>query len=341
MQSIESLVDTHKPTAATVTSSVLTGILANPTSQGLSQYKAAIERAMRYEKCSMLHGDERLACVLVAAMCSLGALISESVPGRISMELDPRLAYDTDGLVKRAKATCEQFQSMGVSTDRLLIRLPGTWEGIQAAKSLEQEGIATHVILVYSFVQAVAAAQAGCSVIQPNVGHIRDWFSKNPGAIRDPRGPRQDSGGLFQDTDNPAIKMVEKIYNYCKQQHPDVKIMAAGVRSKQEALELAGVDYIVLSPRVLDALSQTPTLQGYNDGLRVADEQEGVHTQLCPANAKEARFTPEETAPVTKQLFQEGLGQVGMELLDTGVQRLVDDITRLETSLREYAVGSE
>ena len=36
-------------------------------------------------------------------------------------------------------------------------------------------------------VQGVAAAQAGVSVIQPNVGRVRDWYNKYPGVIRDPK----------------------------------------------------------------------------------------------------------------------------------------------------------
>ena len=38
--------------------------------------------------------------------------------------------------------------------------------------------------LFCSFVQAQAAAQAGVSVIQPNVGRIMDWYKKHPGYIK-------------------------------------------------------------------------------------------------------------------------------------------------------------
>ena len=40
-------------------------------------------------------------------------------------------------------------------------------------------------LLLSSFVQAVAAAQAGASVIQPNIGRLGDWYRSNPGVIRD------------------------------------------------------------------------------------------------------------------------------------------------------------
>ena len=53
---------------------------------------------------------------------------------------------------------------------------------------------------VRSFVQAAAAAQAGASVIQPNVGRIGDYFTKNPGAIRDPKVPHPASTCLASKT---------------------------------------------------------------------------------------------------------------------------------------------
>lgn len=56
------------------------------------------------------------------------------------------------------------------------------------------------LVCVHSFVQAAAAAQAGVSVIQPNVGRIGDYYIKNPGAIRDHkvRAGLQGSGPLFR-----------------------------------------------------------------------------------------------------------------------------------------------
>ncbi len=48
-----------------------------------------------------------------------------------------------------------------------------------------------------SFVQATAAAQAGVSVIQPNIGRVDDWFHKYPGVIRDPKVAAHNSPGRF------------------------------------------------------------------------------------------------------------------------------------------------
>lgn len=52
-------------------------------------------------------------------------------------------------MLSRAHALIENYKGNGVSSDRILIRLPATWQGIQAAKQLESEGIAAHVTLIY------------------------------------------------------------------------------------------------------------------------------------------------------------------------------------------------
>ena len=88
----------------------------------------------------------------------------------------------------------QMYEELGVTADRVILRIPATWNGIQASARLEAEGHATHLILVYSVVQGLAAAQAGCSVVQPNVGRIADWYTKHPNFIKDPSGPREDSG---------------------------------------------------------------------------------------------------------------------------------------------------
>ena len=64
-------------------------------------------------------------------------------------QVDPRLAHDTGMVVERARQIVASYSDMKVPMDRILIRLPATWAAIQAAKQLELDGIATHVVLVY------------------------------------------------------------------------------------------------------------------------------------------------------------------------------------------------
>lgn len=66
-----------------------------------------------------------------------------------------------------------------------------------------------------------------------------------------------------------------------------------------------------------------------------------MEAKLSKERAAGAEFAPEETSKVTKQLFQEGLGQAGLELLEEGIKGLVDDINRLEPFFKKLAVGME
>lgn len=269
----------------------------------------------------------------------------ETVSGRVSTEVDPRLAHDTAALVARANQLVSLYTDLGVQRNRILLRMPATWEAIQAAKQLESEGLACHLVGVFSFVQAVAAAQAGASVVQVNVGRLADWYDRHPGVIRDPHGPREAAAmaaaGYGSAQPNPGVLLLEKVYAYCGQFHPKTKLMASGIRTKAEALALAGVDYLVVGPRVLEALQSSATLEGYNDGLHASQESGLVRARLTPAFAGAYELSPVETGSVDKATFDDQLGLPGMELLGECVQRVVDDANRLEPIFLNQAGGQE
>lgn len=326
MKEIDSLED---PKAATVSSAVLNGLLQAPAT--LIEFKQAVERAVSYDKCAVFTDvmDKR-ACQFDKALANVGALFAKQVEGRISTEVDPRVANDTGAIVARAKNLMQLYSELGVAGDKVIIRIPATWAGIQAARALEAEGIATHLILVNSFVQGLAAAQAGVSVVQPNVGRIADWYARHPGVIRDPTGPREDSG--YKSSINPGLTLATELYNLCKQKYPKTLVMAAGLRNKQDALALAGCDYLVVSPKVLLELNNTATLEGYNDGLMAggAGDDGSMKAVLTPQAARAAEFPAGALEAVTQQRFEEQLGSPGKELLDQALQFLLDDAARLD-----------
>lgn len=109
-----------------------------------------------------------------------------------------------------------------------------------------------------------------------------------------------------------------------------------------DALALAGVDYLVLNERIIDSLDKATTLQGYNDGFRADenDDQSGVPQQLSSDSAQDVEFSSSETVEVTRQLFEEGLGMAGLELLDKGIKNLVEDVNRLEPIFQNLAIDS-
>lgn len=109
------------------------------------------------------------------ALVNVGALFLEKVSGLVSTEVDPKCARDEAALIARGRGLIALYAEMGVPKERVILRIPATWQGIQAAHALEAEGIATQVVLVYCFAQGAAAAQAGASLVQPNVGRLLDW----------------------------------------------------------------------------------------------------------------------------------------------------------------------
>lgn len=151
---------------------------------GDARYEAMVEEAVTYAKRKTCSEDgcdvpeETLNLAIDRLAVNLGKELINLVPGRVSTEVDIRLSYDTEKSVERARSIIAMYEEAGISKDRILIKLAGTWEGIQAAKVLEKEGIQCNITLVFSFLQAAAAAQAGAYLISPFPGRILDWHKK-------------------------------------------------------------------------------------------------------------------------------------------------------------------
>ncbi|KAJ3431380.1 transaldolase [Anaeramoeba flamelloides] len=180
---------------------------------------------------------------------TFGKAILELLPknGRVSTELDPRLSFDTEGSILRARKLIALYEKAGVPRDRVLIKIASTWEGIQAAKILETEGIHCNLTLLFSFGQAVACADAKVTLISPFVGRIRDWHLKfnNPDKIED-----------FEPSQDPGVISVASIYNYYKKFGIKTEIMGASFRNIGEITELVGCDLLTIAPRLLKELKQ-------------------------------------------------------------------------------------
>ncbi|WIA08686.1 hypothetical protein OEZ85_008111 [Tetradesmus obliquus] len=327
-----------QPKAATVSSLLLSWILSNEQ-LGMKPYQNAIAASLNYDKCLAQKGDARLSCQLDKALTNVGSLLANQVEGRICTEIDPRLAKDKDGMLARARSLLALYREVGVAPDKLILRVPATWAGIQAAAELEKQGVATQAFHIYSFVQGVAAAQAGISVVQPNVGRTRDWYNKHPGVIRDPHGPREDSGASSGvDT---GVRLASQLYGYIKKYHPKTQLMASGLRTADDALALAGCDYLVLTAKVMGDLEATPTLQGYNSGLSAASasEEDGIERMLSPAAAAASDLA--NMGAISEAQFNEMLGPCGSELLAQGLAGLVRDVETVLPYFKAMATGNE
>lgn len=185
---------------------------------------------------------------LVAEACdhfsvALGAEIIKLVPGRVSTEVDARLSFDRQATLNKARNLIERYERNGVTRDRVLIKIASTWEGIQAARELEQEGIQCNLTLLFSFAQAQACADAGVFLISPFVGRIYDWY-------------KQRDGRDFQGNDDPGVQSVARIYRYYKQHMYDTVVMGASFRNIGQIEALTGCDRLTISPALLTQLAE-------------------------------------------------------------------------------------
>ncbi|MDZ5078005.1 transaldolase [Nesterenkonia sp. HG001] len=85
--------------------------------------------------------DVRQACDVFSGVYER----TDGVDGRVSIEVDPRLARDTEGTIAQAKQLWE-----AVDRENVLIKIPATVEGIEAIAAVLAEGISVNVTLVFS-----------------------------------------------------------------------------------------------------------------------------------------------------------------------------------------------
>ena len=222
-----------------------------------------------------------------------GREILAIIPGRVSTEVDARLSFDTNATLTRAERIIELYQAEGVATERVLIKIAATWEGIQAAAKLEQRGIHTNLTLLFSFAQAVACGQARVQLISPFVGRIYDWYKKSAGAGWDEAA----NAGA----NDPGVKSVRQIYNHYKHFGIATEVMGASFRNVGQITALAGCDLLTISPELLAQLAATEAPLP-----RALDAAAARALALEPVNHDEAgfRYALNEDAMATEKLAE-------------------------------------
>jgi transaldolase len=175
-----------------------------------------------------------------------GLEILKVVPGRVSTEVDARLSFDTAATLERARRIMGLYEAAGIPRSRVLIKVAATWEGIQAARVLESEGIHCNLTLLFAFAQARACADAGVRLISPFVGRIMDWHKKAAG----PQWDEAANAGV----NDPGVQSVARIWRYYKQHGIRTEVMGASFRNVGQVLALAGCDLLTISPDLLAQL---------------------------------------------------------------------------------------
>ncbi|WP_223593648.1 transaldolase [Pseudomonas sp. A-R-19] len=233
---------------------------------------------------------------------AVGQEILKVIPGRISTEVDARLSFDTDAMLKRAHRLIELYDKAGIGRERVLIKIASTWEGIRAAEILEKEGIQTNLTLLFSFAQAAACAEAGAFLISPFVGRIYDWYKKA-------------NGNDYTGADDPGVQSVTRIYNYYKANDYKTVVMGASFRNLGQIEQLAGCDRLTISPDLIDKL---------------AADTGKLERKLAPGHAGEARLSLNES----QFRWQSNEDAMATEKLAEGIRQFARDQEKLEALLQ-------
>lgn len=186
--------------------------------------------------------DDDVSAIARRLTVAIGAELTSIVPGRVSTEIDPRLSFDVKASIESAKQIVSEYAEKGISSNRILIKLAATWEGIRAAEQLQKDGIDCNLTLLFSMIQAKACADAGVFLISPFVGRITDWHKAN-----------SNTKNYTPDTD-PGVQSVRQIYDYYKSSGIKTVVMGASFRNVDQIKALAGCDRLTISPKLLDEL---------------------------------------------------------------------------------------
>jgi transaldolase len=151
--------------------------------------------------------------------------ICDLVEGPVSAEV---VATDYDGMISEGR-------KLAAIAENVAVKLPLTWDGLKACKTLTGEGTMVNVTLCFSANQALLAAKAGATFISPFIGRLDDINLDGMELIAD----------------------IRQIYdNYLF----DTEILAASIRTANHVKEsaLAGADVATMPPNVIKSLAAHP-----------------------------------------------------------------------------------
>lgn len=271
----------------------------NPTlilkALGQAEYDAILEQAVSAANGS---GGRAVEAVIDHLLVGFGVEILKIVPGRVSTEVDARLSFDVQGSILKAKELIAMYEATGIERERILIKLASTWEGVEAARQLQKEGIHCNMTLMFSLAQAIACADANAKLISPFVGRIFDWYKKATGESYD--DPATD----------PGVLSVETIYNYYKKFGYDTEVMGASFRRIGQITELAGCDLLTISPDLLEELQNSDAVIE-----RKLDAAKAANAEIAKIEMDEAtfRWMLNEDAMATEKLA-EGIRKFGQDM---------------------------
>jgi len=265
------------------------------------EYKHLLDRVLAENRSSQLAGGDLIKKIIDDLLIAFGREILDIVPGRVSTEVDARLSFDTAATIEKARYLIGLYEKAGISRERVLIKIASTWEGIQAAKVCQQEGINCNLTLLFSLPQAIACAEAQVRLISPFVGRIYDYYKAT-------------TGKEFSGAEDPGVQSVGKIYTYYKKFGYETQVMGASFRNIGQIRELAGCDLLTISPDLLEELQNST---------------EVFTRKLDPAHASASDV---EKLHMDEKTFRWMLNEdaMGTDKLADGIRKFGADIVKLE-----------
>ncbi len=272
---------------------------------GKAEYDSLVEQAIG--DASEQNGNgASVDTVIDHLLVRFGLEILKIVPGRVSTEVDARLSFNVPGSIEKAKELIRLYESHGISRDRILIKLATTWEGIEAARQLQKEGIHCNMTLLFSLAQAIGAAEAGAQLISPFVGRILDWYKASKGKD-------------FAPEEDPGVLSVREIFTYYKKFGYKTEVMGASFRNTGEIVQLAGCDFLTISPDLLEKLKNS---------------DEKVEQKLSEETAMNE---PIEKIEVDEETFRWMLNEDPMatEKLSEGIRKFGADMNKVREEIQK------
>mmetsp|Transcript_96282 Transcript_96282/g.166000 ORF Transcript_96282/g.166000 Transcript_96282/m.166000 type:complete len:326 (-) Transcript_96282:528-1505(-) len=274
----------------------------------MSKYSKLVEESLKYGVAQSDDINTQIEETILKLGVLFGCEILKAVPGRVSTEVDAKYSFDTNKSVETARKIIALYKEQGISSDRILIKMASTWEGIRAGEILEAEGIHCNMTLLFSFAQAVACAEAGVTLISPFVGRILDWYNKF-----------EPVDGGYSGLSDPGVVSVSRIYRYYKKYGYNTIVMGASFRNIGEIESLAGCDYLTIAPKLLEEMSTT--------------------VKAVPQVLSKDKATDEckdEKLNMTEELFRWMHNEDAMatEKLSEGIRNFYKDTLKLEASIK-------
>jgi len=279
-----------------------------------SEYQHLVDDAVQYGKQHGSSIEEKIEKSMDKLAVNFGIEILKIVPGRVSTEIDARHSFDIEKNIRKGRELIELYKQAGIDKDRVLLKIASTWEGLQAAKQLESEGLHVNMTLMFGTIQAAVAGENGVTLISPFAGRITDFFKQKEG--------RKDN---YPAEEDPGVKSVREIYTYMKKFNYKTVVMGASFRTKEQVLALAGCDLLTVSPQLLEEL--------------MSDHESNVERKLSTELSKKDEIVKKlETDEKSFRWLMNEDEMAGFKLAE-GIRKFAADIVKLENEIKKK-IGS-